>query len=77
MPEKKHDRYQRWSKEENMEYVSFLEHHKGQFIIEKGRKRKNLFMHMSDELKHQRDNEQCRTHHEKMMKKYKTVQGII
>lgn len=32
---------------------------------------------MSDELDCQKNNEQCRTHHEKMLKKYGTIENII
>ena len=76
-PKHKHDQYKRWGEDENNAYANFLENHRDEFVIEKGRKRKNLFIHMAEELDHIRDNEQCRTHHEKMMKKYKSVENII
>ena len=34
-------------------------------------------MRMSDEIKCHKSNEQCRTHHEKMLKKYQNIENII
>ena len=32
---------------------------------------------MAQELRNGRDNEKCRSHHQKMLKKYKTIENII
>ena len=38
---------------------------------------KNFFVQMAKELKINKNNMQCRSHHQKMMKKYSSVKKII
>ena len=73
----KHEKYSRWSKEEHQLYVSFLLNNRESFVLIRGRKRKNLFTRMAKELGCGRNNEQCRTHHEKMLKKFGNVENVI
>lgn len=40
-------------------------------------KQRNLFMRMAEFIGGTRNNEQCRTHHVKSVKKFKTIPNII
>lgn len=66
-----------WSEEENEKYVGFLLKFKS--VIEGGKKnrRKWHLNRMMSKAIGSRSHEQCRSHHQKMIKHYKTLEGII
>jgi hypothetical protein len=66
-----------WSEVENHKYVEFLTKFKS--VLEgpkKDRRKWHLNRIMSKEVA-TRSHEQCRSHHQKMLKHYKTVEAII
>ena len=70
-------KYNKWSEEENLSYCFFLQANLNEFNPDRCRRTKNFFNRMSEFLEEERDNEQCRSHHQKMLKKYGTVEKII
>lgn len=66
-----------WNHEENKKYIEFLMKFKS--VIEgpkKNRRKWHLNRIMSKEVS-TRSHEQCRSHHQKMMKHYRSVDGIL
>ena len=70
-------RYQRWNLKENDEYVKFLIRHEKMFEDSLERRSSAIYNKMACELKNGRNNHQCRSHHMKMLKKYRSIRGII
>lgn len=66
-----------WNEEENDKYVTFLTKFKS--VIEGGKKnrRKWHLNRMMSKAIITRSHEQCRSHHQKMMKHYSTIDGIL
>lgn len=64
--------YRKWSEEENQLYVDFIKRNLLDFDTPKGRMPNKLFKRMSVALKGERTNQQCRTHHQKMLLKFST-----
>ena len=66
-----------WNDEENQKYVEFLMKFKD--VIEGGKKvrRKWHLNRMMSKAIGSRSYEQCRSHHQKMIKYYKDIDGII
>ena len=58
-------------------YAEFLEANMDEFKSEKNRRSKKFFKKMGQHLNNSRDNEQCRSHHQKMVKKFGKVKKII
>ena len=69
--------YSKWLPEENAKYAKYLEENEGEFEITKSRRTLNFFIKMAEELGLGKNNLQCRSHHQKMLKKYGSVEGII
>ena len=70
-------RYCKWSIEENKAYASFLAKNMEEFQEFGARRSKKFFTRMANQLQNGRDNEKCRSHHQKMIKKYKSIERII
>ena len=70
-------RYNKWPKEENMAYAQFLINHQIEFECKKDRRSSKFFSAMAEELNNGRDNKKCRSHHQKMLKKYGSVENIM
>lgn len=66
-----------WSEDENDKYVEFLLKFKS--VLEGGKKnrRKWHLNRMMSKAISSRSHEQCRSHHQKMIKHYRTIEGII
>ena len=58
-------------------YVDFLEEHLSEIMTFSARHQKFFFKRMASHLGNIRNNEQCRSHHQKMMKTFKGVHQII
>ena len=69
--------FKKWSKEENLLYAQFLKTHPEEFQRGKDRRSMNFFTVMSTALNIGKSNVQCRSHHQKMVYRYKTVDKII
>ena len=67
----------KWSARENYLYASFLAINASEFEDEKGRRSQNFFTRMAEWLHIGKDNLQCRSHHQKMMARYKSVSNIM
>ena len=67
----------KWSPRENYLYAQFLSLNPSEFEDEKGRRSQNFFTRMADWLDIGKDNLQCRSHHQKMMARYKSVSNIM
>ena len=67
----------RWGPEEHLLYAAFLERNREIFVNRVNRLPPGFFHKMAAELNIGRNNCQCRTHHQKMMEKYKSVEAII
>ena len=64
------DKTRNWSLEENKAYVEFLKDNFKAFENEQDRRERKIFLEMSYYLKCTKTPEQCRTHHQKVCKKY-------
>ena len=71
-PEPKKDSYKKWNQKENEIYATFLEKHICIMRPNASRKPRNFFLNMSNLFKGKKTNEQCRSHHRKMIEIYKT-----
>ena len=69
--------YHKWLGHENIVYAKFLEENMSEFETTKDRRSLNFFTKMSRCLDIGKTNLQCRSHHQKMLKKHKTVEAII
>ena len=69
--------YSKWTKDENIEYARFLMAHLEEFDRKDGRRSLYFFNLMASTLQNGRNNQQCRSHHQKMEKKFKTVEAIV
>ena len=69
--------FKKWTKEENRKYAEFLRDNQEEF--EEGKERRTLyfFNKMAAYLDIGKDNLQCRSHHQKMLLRFKTMPGII
>lgn len=67
----------KWSPHENYLYAKFLVINLPEFEDPKGRRSQNFFTRMAEWLDIGKDNLQCRSHHQKMMNRYKSVQNAI
>lgn len=65
-----------WLPEENASYLSFLESFELSFKAKGLRRRDKVFKAMAKAIR-SRDPEQCRSHHQKMEKKYETFEGLL
>lgn len=59
-----------WTEKENQIYINFLEKHRKMFESEFLRRSTKVFRKMSSLLR-RRDSEQCRSHHQKLIIKFK------
>lgn len=66
----------KWTAEENQLYIEFLEENFAHFENADTRRKYQVFRAMAERIP-KRDYEQCRSHHQKMERKYKTVAKII
>lgn len=73
---KKNCKEGQWSIEENQLYLEFLEVNKTRFLTHEERKRYRVFEKVSQYLKNKRSPRQCRSHHQKIMKKSKPSNSI-
>lgn len=73
---KKNKSFLKWNLQENMSYIQFLDEHKEKLYSQFDRRSSKIFFHMARYVK-TRNAEQCRTHHQKMIYGYGTVDGII
>jgi hypothetical protein len=65
-----------WLPEENACYLAFLECSEQSFQAKGLRRRDKVFKAMAKTIR-TRDPEQCRSHHQKMEKKYKSFEGLL
>ena len=63
-------RFKKWTKSENEEYAKYLLAHLDEIQENEHRVSHCFFNKMSKELQINRDNLQCRSHHQKMLKKH-------
>lgn len=66
----------KWSATEQRHYVSFLEDNLSEMKSRAARKSQKVFLQMS-RLVRTRTAEQCRSHHQKVLKSHETVEEII
>jgi hypothetical protein len=66
----------KWSATEQRHYVSFLENNLSEMKSRAARKSQKVFLQMS-RLVRTRTAEQCRSHHQKVLKSHETVEEII
>ena len=71
----KQPKISRWTPEENVLYLRFLKHNQDKFTG-KCPKKFLKFERMSFEIE-SKTPDQCRSHHQKMMMRYKSVENII
>ena len=69
--------YKKWTDEENMLYAKFLLDNIDEFSGDDRRRSMKFFSRMAECMLFPKNNLQCRSHHQKMMIKYKTVEKII
>ena len=74
--EAKHTQKGHWSSEENKLYHWFLELHSRHFVLKYLRRTDKIFKSMAHFIR-TREAEQCRSHHQKMEKKYHTFHQIL
>ena len=65
--------YTKWYPEENKKYANFLKENYDELVYSDRRKPLNFYHKMSKVLNIGRNNVQCRSHHQKMQKKYKHI----
>ena len=66
-----------WTTEENDKYIAFLMRFREVLEGEKQRRRKWHLNRIMSKHIGSRSHEQCRSHHQKMIKHYKNINGII
>lgn len=70
-------RYLRWNEEENRDYVKFVIENMELFVDQVKRKNTMIFTKMAEQLNNGRDNQQCRSHHMKLILKFGNIQKVI
>lgn len=65
-----------WTYKENKMYILFLRENRKEFEVQKKRRHLKIFLEMSLNIPGKTP-EQCRTHHEKSLKKYQRIDKII
>lgn len=73
---RKCDNYSIWRYDENYAYITYLSNFKWAFVDEFSRKKYQVYMHMSKFMK-TRNHNQIKSHHQKMMLKYGSIDDII
>lgn len=68
--------YQRWSIKDNIKYITFLKNVIQHFESEKTRRAFKVFKVLADYLG-TKTQAQCKSHHQKMIKQYSTIDTII
>lgn len=68
--------YHRWTLEENAKYIAFLQLAKEDFEHEYTRRIKKVFKRLS-EFMGSKSESQCKSHHQKMLKQYESVDRVI
>ena len=68
--------FKKWSEKENLKYAEFLQKNRKEFADEVKRRSNRVFKKMQKKIK-KRTAEQCRTHHQKMLKKFHSIESII
>lgn len=69
--------YHRWTWDENLKYANFLSATRSEFDDYKERRPMKFFIRMAKALSVGKNNLQCRSHHQKMLKKFGTIDEII
>lgn len=69
--------YRKWEKNENIVYAHFLRDNLLTLQASPGRMPSRFFKRMSAALDGERNNHQCRTHHQKMLLKFSTIEKVI
>ena len=67
----------KWTPQQNEAYIDFLLDNLSILEQKEGRKARCFFKNMSESMGGVKNNEQCRSHHQKMMKHYGNVRSII
>ena len=70
-------KFPKWSLEENEIYIEFLEENLSTIENREGRKARCFYKLMSMRMNGVKNNEQCRSHHQKMIKHYHNPRRII
>jgi hypothetical protein len=66
-----------WTESEHYKYLQFLEKESALFNLSiADKKRKRIHEMMSKKIK-SRNSHQCRSHHQKMLIKWRTIEGIL
>ena len=75
----KHDSFNNmhWTVEENLNYLKFLVENLEEIEQNSQRVAKYFFKRMEKSVGTSRNNEHCRSHHQKMLKRHKNVTNII
>lgn len=68
--------YRKWTLEDNLRYVRFLEENIDNFKSQKDRREHKVFKVLSSVMGN-KTQAQCKSHHQKMMKGHKNLQKII
>jgi hypothetical protein len=76
-PTKKDFSTSHWNDEENEKYIQFLVKFREVIEGEKKKRRKWHLNRIMSKFIGTRSHEQCRSHHQKMIKNYRSVEGII
>ena len=66
----------KWSGKEEVKYVRFLQSNRDDMEETQNRRKGKVFVRMSKFVR-SRNSDQCRSHHQKLIKYYKDVKGII
>ncbi len=66
----------KWSQIENHKYITFIQKNRSSIDNQDKSKRSRIFNKMALYIK-TRNPIQCRSHHQKLLKYYKTIEGII
>ena len=69
--------YARWSKEENLRYLEFLQEIFKPEANEDRRRPKYFFKKMQEFVGNHRSAENCRSHHQRLLKKCLNIEGIL
>ena len=62
--------FKKWTKEENILYAEYLKNNLIEILNLQSRVSHCFFIKMAEELRIGKNNLQCRSHHQKMLKKY-------
>ena len=72
-----HTPIRRWSEAQNIKYSNFLLKHLEQIESPEINKQFKMFSTMSKTVFRSKSSAQCKSHHQKMMKSYGSIRGII